>query len=269
MLIKQGDRGDKVADVQRNLDHLGYKLKADGIFGPKTDAAVRKFQRSHELIDDGIVGPRTLRAIAGELGGDGELKPEDIKVAADRLGVDVPSVLALIEVESRGEGFLSDMPGKPVILFERHIMYRRLRKKGMNAAHYHQKNPGIVNPEYGGYQGGAREHARLNMAKQIDPAIAIESASWGLFQIMGFHWKALGYPSAADFEALMSKGEAQQLDAFVRFVLNDRSLLASLKRQDWADVARRYNGPAYKRNNYDRRLAAAYDRHSAAYESTV
>ncbi len=61
--LQIGASGAKVAQLQRDLSKLGYPLKDDGAFGPKTDAAVRKFQRDHNLTADGIVGPKTHAAI--------------------------------------------------------------------------------------------------------------------------------------------------------------------------------------------------------------
>jgi hypothetical protein len=47
----------------------------------------------------------------------------------------------------------------------------------------------------------------------------------------------------------------------VKFIQADPRLHQALRRRDWQQVARRYNGPAYERNSYDQRLAAAYERH--------
>ncbi len=63
--LRVGSRGPAVAQLQRDLTRLGYPLTADGIFGPRTDAAVRRFQQDRGLTADGIVGPRTRAAIAG------------------------------------------------------------------------------------------------------------------------------------------------------------------------------------------------------------
>ena len=72
--VKKGSQGDAVRGVQeefqfRNLSgDPGTGLAVDGIFGPKTDAAVRDFQKAlHQDIPsvtvDGIVGPVTWRAL--------------------------------------------------------------------------------------------------------------------------------------------------------------------------------------------------------------
>lgn len=64
--LRQGSRGSSVADLQRRLDEAGFSPGApDGIFGSKTDVAVRSFQRAHGLGVDGIVGPQTWGALIG------------------------------------------------------------------------------------------------------------------------------------------------------------------------------------------------------------
>jgi peptidoglycan LD-endopeptidase CwlK len=61
--LRLGARGESVAQLQRDLSRLGYPLTADGVFGPRTDAAVKRFQREHGLTADGIVGPKTRAAL--------------------------------------------------------------------------------------------------------------------------------------------------------------------------------------------------------------
>jgi hypothetical protein len=56
--------GNTVRAIQRALDNAGCDPgPLDGQFGPQTEAAVIRFQHSHELSTDGIVGPRTARAL--------------------------------------------------------------------------------------------------------------------------------------------------------------------------------------------------------------
>ena len=59
-LLRIGSRGSAVASAQRALG-----ITADGIYGPKTRAAVKAFQERHGLVADGIVGPQTRAALAG------------------------------------------------------------------------------------------------------------------------------------------------------------------------------------------------------------
>lgn len=66
--IKRGAQGAHVLHLQQQLVRLGYITQAKvntgrGIFGPKTDAALRQFQREHNLTADGIFGAKTFRAM--------------------------------------------------------------------------------------------------------------------------------------------------------------------------------------------------------------
>ena len=62
-LVKRGMRGEPVQWVQWELKQQGYQIAIDGIFGPKTEEAVRNFQSRTKLACDGIVGPRTIAAL--------------------------------------------------------------------------------------------------------------------------------------------------------------------------------------------------------------
>ena len=58
--IKRGSRGELVALVQLMLNEKGYSCgTADGIFGTKTESAVKSYQRAKGLSADGIVGTNT------------------------------------------------------------------------------------------------------------------------------------------------------------------------------------------------------------------
>lgn len=62
-VLRAGSTGESVKILQATLNGKGYRLVADGVFGPKTAAAVRKFQADRGLKADGIVGPRTWSAL--------------------------------------------------------------------------------------------------------------------------------------------------------------------------------------------------------------
>lgn len=63
-VVRLGDHGIAVSEVQQHLVALGFPLSVDGNFGPGTDDAVRGFQLVTALRVDGVVGPLTLAAIA-------------------------------------------------------------------------------------------------------------------------------------------------------------------------------------------------------------
>lgn len=59
-------RGDDARALQDRLTTLGFDAgKTDGIFGPRTEAAVREFQRNYGLVSDGVAGLETVRALRG------------------------------------------------------------------------------------------------------------------------------------------------------------------------------------------------------------
>ncbi|NPV52138.1 MAG: LysM peptidoglycan-binding domain-containing protein [Firmicutes bacterium] len=67
-VLRRGCRGDDVAKLQETLRALGLvNEKADGYFGPKTEQAVRSFQRTHGLPVDGVAGPKTRALLQAAL----------------------------------------------------------------------------------------------------------------------------------------------------------------------------------------------------------
>ena len=80
MLIKSGDKGEKVKKVRRALQRCGFDIEDDGDFGLRTESAVKEFQRRNNLDVDGLVGtgtltalgldPDTLEELSGGTGGD-------------------------------------------------------------------------------------------------------------------------------------------------------------------------------------------------------
>jgi murein L,D-transpeptidase YcbB/YkuD len=69
-LERRGGKIFPVRPLQQLLRARNHSIDVDGMFGPKTDAAVKTFQRSNSLDDDGIVGPITWRAlVSGMLSG--------------------------------------------------------------------------------------------------------------------------------------------------------------------------------------------------------
>jgi N-acetylmuramoyl-L-alanine amidase len=65
-ILRRGDTGLVVKILQKLLNAYGYNLKVDGIFGEKTEAAVKGFQKKYSLTVDGIAGPKTFDALASK-----------------------------------------------------------------------------------------------------------------------------------------------------------------------------------------------------------
>ncbi len=166
------------------------------------------------------------------------------------LAINEAALWSVIEVETSGVGFMDSR--QPAILFERHKFSQKTGGK------FDRDYPDISNPTWGGYgASGAHQYSRLAAAVALDRNAALESASWGIGQVMGEHWQPLGYPSVEAFVADMCASEGLQLNAVALF-LRKNNLAGKLASQDWAGFARGYNGPNYKDNAYDTKLAQHY-----------
>ena len=69
VVLRRGAKGAEVRQVQEALVALGYSTTIDGKFGPDTAQAVKSFQASSGLTDDGVVGPATLLALSAAING--------------------------------------------------------------------------------------------------------------------------------------------------------------------------------------------------------
>jgi peptidoglycan hydrolase-like protein with peptidoglycan-binding domain len=262
MILRSGSHGNEVELLQRRLARAGHAVQPTHVYDDATQAAVLALQKATGLVVDGIYGPKTQIALMAGMRNPKHLTDADLAAAALRLGVPVSTVRAVNEVESHGLGFLPD--GRPAILFERHMFWKRLRAYGVDPAPIAAKYPKLVSQTRGGYMGGTSEYVRLAQAEQIHPEAAREACSWGAFQIMGYHWPAMKYTSLAEFVSRMETSEAEHLDAFVRYLLHvDPPLVAALKGRKWAAFAKGYNGPDYAANLYDVKLSRAADRYRA------
>ena len=261
--LRAGDRGAAVTTLQHRLAAAGIKVVADGMYGPSTERAARDWQRPNDLVADGVAGQRTQAALLGIMD-PRTLRQSDIVQAAGTLACEVAALQAVIEIESPNGGYLAD--GRLVILFERHVFWRQLQATGIEPSGLGAPSS-ILSRERGGYLGGAAEYQRLALAKTYGAEPAMESCSWGRFQLMGLHARPLGYASASAMAAAFAGGEAEQLRAFVAFVQADDALLKSLRTRKWAVFARAYNGPAFADNLYDTRLSRAYVKHATAAEA--
>ena len=259
------------------LEKLGYQISVSESFKTDTDVAIRDFQKKNDLIIDGVVGLKTWTKLIekeNQITGSNDkyLSEKDLLTFAKNFDLPLPAVKAVNEVESRGKGFL--LVGKPRILFEGHVFWRELKKRNINpSAMVNPENEDILFESWTRkfYQGGAKEYDRLEKAASIseDPLVkeaAYCSASWGAFQIMGFHYKNLGYESIFQFVDLLNTHEREHLNAFGKFIstsyFSKRKLIDWLREKQWDKFANGYNGSGYAQNKYDIKLQKAYEKYS-------
>lgn len=194
------------------------------------------------------------------------LTENDFINAANIIGCSISAIKAVYEVEAAGRGYLPD--GRVKILFEGHRFWRQLKLAGANPSKFINDNSKYSNVLYEKwdkkkYNGGAAEWDRMGMAIEVckllnlDPVLALNSASYGSFQIMGENATLCGYANSHEMlAAYNSKGEPEQLESFCRFV-KSKKLDDELRAKNWAAFAKGYNGSSYQLNKYDTKLAAA------------
>jgi hypothetical protein len=180
-----------------------------------------------------------------------------VKKTATEIDVEAAALLAVGEVESAGNP-MWDVAGEklPPIRFEGHYFHKRLKGDKLAAA----VAAGLANPKAGAVKNpgsyGAR-YALLERAARIDKQAAYESTSWGLGQVMGAHWKKLGYGSVDALVAAAKSGVDGQIAIMAKYILKF-GLVDELQTKGWQSFADQYNGPASRKNRYGEKIAAAY-----------
>lgn len=185
-----------------------------------------------------------------------------VSAEARQLGVEPAAILAVADVESAGVTLWTfDGQSRPPIRFEGHHFYRRLTSSERSRA----VASGLASPKAGAVKNPASYRARyqlLERAKQINPTAALESTSWGLGQVMGEHWKKLGYASVQQLVEQVSMSVGNQIDLMIRYI-KAFGLVDELQSKGWKSFAVQYNGPAAAKNDYAGKIERAYRRYSA------
>lgn len=184
----------------------------------------------------------------------------EIIALAEAGGFKSAALLAVCDVESGGRVFAAvNGRDEPLIRYEGHYFYRLLGAAKRNLAVVQglaSRKAGVIkNP-----RSQAGRWALLKRASVIDRDAALQSCSWGIGQVMGAHWRWLDYASVDAMVGDARSGVAGQVQLMLRFI--EKSGLANtILEEDWRGFARGYNGPAYRKNNYDRKLATAFEKY--------
>ena len=106
---KRGSTGDTVSAIQQRLSDWGYyDGSVDGVYGSRTEEAVKAFQEKNGLTADGVAGPATLAAIGLPSGSGGSSSSSGSN--------DVNLLARLISAEARGEPYVGQVAVGAVVL---------------------------------------------------------------------------------------------------------------------------------------------------------
>ena len=179
---------------------------------------------------------------------------QQILEIAKNNGMEYAILKAFIEVESGGRGFNTD--GKIIIQFE--------PKWFKDLAPYAPSGKWSLNK----VEKQSQEWIAFNDAFRLNPNAAMMATSIGMPQILGYHYKTLGYKSVGDMWDDFKRGEYQQVLALVRFIKANNNLWTALQTKNWHRAASIYNGASYKqmailwgREPYDISLEKAYKKY--------
>ncbi|MGD1869323.1 MAG: N-acetylmuramidase domain-containing protein [Neomegalonema sp.] len=186
------------------------------------------------------------------------LTERDWDDAVERLGCEREALEAFVETEvgRKLSGF--GRFGRVKALFMAHIFHTHTGGQ-FDRSHPHLSVPRWTPELYGVPPHGVFE--QIDEAMALDQEAAIKATSWGLLQIHPSqdHLHAMGLRAPIEMVDAFRKGEREQLMGAVD-LLKAKGLDSALRSHDWARLARVWNGPGYRKHNYDGRMARSYER---------
>ena len=155
-----------------------------------------------------------------------------IKKLSLQFGIEAAALASFIMTETGGKGF-DDKTGKILIQFEpkwfkKHVPYAPSGLWSVNKVDVQSKEWIAFNDAF---------------AKNADGAML--STSIGLGQIMGFHFKRLGFKSVGEMWDHAKKSLENQVWQICQFIQTDRELKQAIIFKDWHKIAKIYNGSGY------------------------
>lgn len=174
-----------------------------------------------------------------------KITPQDYLQISKEFGVPVAAIKAVASVEGSGKGF-DETTDKILIQFE--------------PAWFKRKAPFTPSGKWSvnGVERQSKEWEAFNDAFGKNKTAAMESTSIGMMQVMGFHWKLLGFKSVDAMWDFAKESEANQLRLGLMFIRSNKKMFMALLNKDWKVFAYYYNGEQYRKFNYDVRLKEAY-----------
>lgn len=177
-----------------------------------------------------------------------------VKKVAKKYAMEPAMFASFVETESGGVGFNVD--GKIMIQFEPAWFKRKTS--------YAPSGLWSVNK----IEKQSQEWIAFNDAFKINPNAAMESTSIGMGQIMGFHWKLLGFSSVGAMWDNAKASLENQIEQIALFILKSPALYRAIKNKDFHLIAVNYNGAGYlalakriKREPYNITLKNSYNKY--------
>jgi uncharacterized protein YgiM (DUF1202 family) len=178
-----------------------------------------------------------------------------IQTLSAELKIDVASAVAVLCVESGGNGFAPD--GKMLIRFENHLFYNFWGKQNQEKfdkhfrfniqkrwlEHYFRTDENGEWVELHNKNAQKNEWDALNFARTLDDSDALFSISMGAPQVMGFNYQILGYQSVQEMFDKFSSGIYYHICALFDFCMDRPVRIKYLQDRDYTSFARAYNGP--------------------------
>lgn len=203
----------------------------------------------------------------------------DLKEAADYLGCEVEVIEAVMHKEVKDSPWFTYQGQRKLkILFERHKFWEALETCGLDPNEILRRNPSLKDilnqAPYSKYGKYIEQYRRRERAMQVHREAGLMACSYSGLQIMGTNYADLGYASIDEFVNAMDTeaNPKNWLIAFVRFC-EKNNLKEALQKRDFTTFARKYNGPDFRKNNYDVELSRIYQRLLAAnlpkYDSKI
>ncbi len=177
-----------------------------------------------------------------------KITDQDYQALSFEFTLPIASIKTIVAVESGGKGF-DELTGKILIQFE--------------PSWFKRKSPFTPSGKWSinGVERQAAEWTAFNDAYSKNQTAAMESTSVGIMQVMGFHWKLLGFKSVGAMWDFAKKSEANQVRLGLKFIQSNKKMYAALVNKDWPVFAYHYNGSQYKKFDYDIKLRNAYTRY--------
>ncbi len=259
-LLEDGKAGPLLVERISNYQVNRLKVvKPDGVIDPK-GRTFNSLLEDARKADPSPASDQQQLLTKATCDGGVTLTDADFQNAATQMGngIAVNIIKAFAIVESGGRsGFGPAL--MPVVAYEGHIFRKYTQRK------YDKTYPVLSYPylEKAGPQWRANNKDQatawktLLAAFNLDSEAALMSASYGMFQIMGFNFAACGHKNVFDFVTAIKLNAGQQLKAFVGFCSKNPALVKAMKTKDYVGMARHYNGQDF--GDYDKRIKRTYE----------